>query len=339
MYLIYIHVDTCWYEYGILGYSHRFACCCCGRLYVCVCTCTCVCKYMQYMYMGYVHMCVVYVHGDTRWYQCGIYYRYSLRFACSCCGHSYVCVLTCTLACVSTNKYSYGVAMISTLLKIIDLFCKRALQKRLYSAKETYNFKEPTNRSHPISPFRYLLITVNSHPRGRLFFRGISKRAWRKRTPLKGNPLNWSILVVVFQGGSFTGLFLWKPPKTKTPTGGGFSFDQCWYQYRDDWLSLMWMCHVTDVNVSCHWCAYHSCDWYWWVMCHEYEWTIAKKSVINIRILACCCCGGGVRVCTCAREGVCVYVHVHAYVYIWSTYVTLILKYMRNIWIHGDIIY
>ena len=33
---------------------------------------------------------------------------------------------------------------------MIGLFCKRALQKRLYSAKETYNFKEPTNRSHPI---------------------------------------------------------------------------------------------------------------------------------------------------------------------------------------------
>jgi len=33
---------------------------------------------------------------------------------------------------------------------MIHLFCKRALEKRLYSAKETYNFKEPTNRSHPI---------------------------------------------------------------------------------------------------------------------------------------------------------------------------------------------
>ena len=44
----------------------------------------------------------------------------------------------------------YGVATISRLLKIIGLFCKRALQKRLYSAKETYDFKEPTNRSHPI---------------------------------------------------------------------------------------------------------------------------------------------------------------------------------------------
>jgi len=38
----------------------------------------------------------------------------------------------------------------SRLLKIICLFCKRALQKRRYSANETYNFKEPTSRSHPI---------------------------------------------------------------------------------------------------------------------------------------------------------------------------------------------
>jgi len=44
----------------------------------------------------------------------------------------------------------YGVATISRLLKIIGLFCKRALYKRLYSAKETWNFEEPTYRSYPI---------------------------------------------------------------------------------------------------------------------------------------------------------------------------------------------
>jgi len=44
----------------------------------------------------------------------------------------------------------YGEATISRLLKIVCLFCKRALWKRLYSAKEIYDFKEPTNRSHPI---------------------------------------------------------------------------------------------------------------------------------------------------------------------------------------------
>jgi len=45
---------------------------------------------------------------------------------------------------------AYGVATGIRLLKIIGLFCKRALWKRRYSAKETCNFKEPTNRSHPI---------------------------------------------------------------------------------------------------------------------------------------------------------------------------------------------
>ena len=55
----------------------------------------------------------------------------------------------------------------SRLLKLVGLFCKRALQKRLYSAKETYNFKEPTNRSH--------LISSLSNVRSRK-----SKRTWRK---------------------------------------------------------------------------------------------------------------------------------------------------------------
>ena len=42
------------------------------------------------------------------------------------------------------------VASISRLLKMIGLYCKRALQKRPIFSKETYNFKEPTNRSRPI---------------------------------------------------------------------------------------------------------------------------------------------------------------------------------------------
>jgi len=45
---------------------------------------------------------------------------------------------------------NYGVATISRLLKIIGIFCKRALWNRRYSAEETYDFKEPNNRSHPI---------------------------------------------------------------------------------------------------------------------------------------------------------------------------------------------
>jgi len=51
---------------------------------------------------------------------------------------------------VFTVQWPYGVASIKRLLEIIGLVCKRALLKRLHSAKDTYNFKKPTNRSHPI---------------------------------------------------------------------------------------------------------------------------------------------------------------------------------------------
>jgi len=44
----------------------------------------------------------------------------------------------------------YGMATMRRLLKIIGLFYKRALWKRLYSSKETYKFKESTNWCHPI---------------------------------------------------------------------------------------------------------------------------------------------------------------------------------------------
>jgi len=43
------------------------------------------------------------------------------------------------------------VATISRLLKIIGLFCRISALLQGSFAKETYNFKEPTNRSHPIS--------------------------------------------------------------------------------------------------------------------------------------------------------------------------------------------
>jgi len=53
----------------------------------------------------------------------------------------------------------YGVATVSRLLKTIGLFCKRTLQKRQYSAQETYNLKEPTNRSHPICIWWMIVAT------------------------------------------------------------------------------------------------------------------------------------------------------------------------------------
>ena len=50
---------------------------------------------------------------------------------------------------------TYGVALVSRIDKSIGLFCKRALQKRQYSAKETYNLIDPTDRSHPIQCITY----------------------------------------------------------------------------------------------------------------------------------------------------------------------------------------
>ena len=47
---------------------------------------------------------------------------------------------------------SYGVALVSRIDKITGLFRERGLQKRRYSAKETYHFNDPTDRSHPITP-------------------------------------------------------------------------------------------------------------------------------------------------------------------------------------------
>ena len=47
-------------------------------------------------------------------------------------------------------QHENGVATCSRLLQFIGLISKRALRKRRYSAKVAYNFKEPTNRRHPI---------------------------------------------------------------------------------------------------------------------------------------------------------------------------------------------
>jgi len=59
--------------------------------------------------------------------------------------HTYI---HCCIPCKTSPLY--GVALVSRIDKMIGLFCKRALQKRRYSAKETCHFIDPTDRSHPI---------------------------------------------------------------------------------------------------------------------------------------------------------------------------------------------
>jgi len=48
------------------------------------------------------------------------------------------------------GKMGHGVASVSRIDKMIGLFCKRALSKKRYSGKETYDLINPTDRSHPI---------------------------------------------------------------------------------------------------------------------------------------------------------------------------------------------
>jgi len=73
------------------------------------------------------------------------------------CVHVCVCVRLCVCVCASLS--GYGVASVSRIDKIVGLFCKRALQKRRYSAKETYNLIDPTDRSYLMTvatPYEYL---------------------------------------------------------------------------------------------------------------------------------------------------------------------------------------
>ena len=85
---------------------------------------------------------------------------------------------------------------------MIGLFCKRALSKRRHSAKETYNFKEPTKHSHPIVSMGLLWCTctrldcvytervhivTNSHA----FFGGLGKKSLSRGACCGAGVLCW----------------------------------------------------------------------------------------------------------------------------------------------------
>jgi len=70
--------------------------------------------------------------------------------------YTYTCKWTCT----------YGVATISRLLKIIGLFCRISSLLQDSFAKETYQFEEPTDRSHPIwtyIPYEHTCLHTRNH--------------------------------------------------------------------------------------------------------------------------------------------------------------------------------
>ena len=72
--------------------------------------------------------------------------------------------MTLTLCFPPQFPMSYGVATTSRLLNIIGLFCRISSLLLGSFAKETYNFKESTDRSHPICHFSLYSICRCSLP-------------------------------------------------------------------------------------------------------------------------------------------------------------------------------
>jgi len=64
--------------------------------------------------------------------------------------YTYIGVIYTYWSCIHI-RISYGVASISRFLTITGFFCRIQSLLQGSFAKETYHFKEPTNRSHPIS--------------------------------------------------------------------------------------------------------------------------------------------------------------------------------------------
>jgi len=84
--------------------------------------------------------------------------------------HMYIHIDTCirTYRPIDLHTCTYGVATISRLLKIIGLFCRIWSLLQGSFAKETYNFKEPTNCSYPIHIYmvymaKYLATYKHTH--------------------------------------------------------------------------------------------------------------------------------------------------------------------------------
>jgi len=138
---------------------HRYVCC--GVLQ-CVVLCSKVYDdwYPLFVWCYTTGMCVAVC--CTVWKRCR-WLEINLRVGLC---YSHVCCTVLRCVAVLCNLWK-RLRCLRWLLQIKGLFCKRALQQRLYSAKETYDLKEPTNRSHPISNWIckdmniYLYICMN----------------------------------------------------------------------------------------------------------------------------------------------------------------------------------
>jgi len=102
--------------------------------------CDVVCWWVQHLHHIYIYT-YIYIYIHIHMYMCMYVhlYMYGERRRVWAASESSAKVWAHAMSCRLLMGLAHSIP-----LRIIGLFCKRALSKRLYSAKETYHFKEPT---------------------------------------------------------------------------------------------------------------------------------------------------------------------------------------------------
>ena len=113
-----------------------------------------ICRHTIWSMQAY-NTCAVQRAAELMTFKLNTYTQIWIVAATICCSHDAPFHLhkhlhTYTYVCEAGGCSHYGVAHMSRNDITIVLYCKRDLQKRRYSAKETYNLIDPTDRSHPI---------------------------------------------------------------------------------------------------------------------------------------------------------------------------------------------
>ena len=152
------YTNICMYKYVPMHmYMFVYTCDLVHIILVHTCICiwyTSIAILYKYMYLqiwsnAHVYVCI-YIWSGTHnicTYMC-MYLIYIYSYAIQI--HVSTNMISCTCICWYIHIIWNGVASVSRIDKIIGLFCKRALWKRRYSAKETYNLIDPTYHRHPI---------------------------------------------------------------------------------------------------------------------------------------------------------------------------------------------
>ena len=63
----------------------------------------------------------------------------------------------------ATSKNIQVVQIICVCIYTVGFFCKKTYKRDLYSSKEAYNFKEPSNRSHPTVYIHIICVCIYTH--------------------------------------------------------------------------------------------------------------------------------------------------------------------------------